>query len=58
MQDEFHKPFIKSLITIVFFTIFAMIGSHFILNKYSQHLSKDPNVLIYTAQESQNKTNH
>lgn len=52
MQDEFHQPFLKSLLSIVFVTVFSVISIHYAMKYYSQHNSKDAGVLIYTAQES------
>lgn len=34
-MNEFHKPFIKSLVLIAVVTIFAMVSSKHIVNYYS-----------------------
>lgn len=57
MQDNFHKPFLKSLVFIACVTLFAMFSIHYIATNYIKYESKDAQILIYTASESQNSTN-
>ena len=52
MSNEFHKPFIKSLITIALLTVFAMVSFHYSFKYYSSQQNNTNKVLIYTAQES------
>ena len=50
-MNEFHKPFIKSLILIALVTMFAMVLSDKIVNYYS---SKTYNPHVFTSQNSYN----
>lgn len=34
MNEEFHKPFIKSLLIIAMVTLFAMVSSHYLVDYY------------------------
>lgn len=34
MTNEYHKPFIKSMVLVAFVTVFAMISSKLIINSY------------------------
>lgn len=49
-MNEFHKPFIKSLVLITIVTLFAMISSRYIVNHYSNLTYK---TLEYSSQKSQ-----
>ena len=50
--DEFHKPFIKSLVIIAIVTMFAMVLSDKLVNYYS---SKTYNTHTFTSQNSYNE---
>jgi len=49
-MNEFHKPFIKSLVLIAIVTMFAMVSSRYILTFYSDIHYK---TLEYSSQKSQ-----
>jgi hypothetical protein len=38
MNEEFHKPFIYSLIVVAFFTIVTMFASHYLIESCGQYL--------------------
>lgn len=46
MNEEFHKPFIKSLIIAAIVTVFAMVSSNFVVNYYYKH---SLNPVIFTS---------
>ena len=53
MNEEFHKPFVKSLMIVAFVTIIAMVSSRFVIEYYSNlsfHLQK---TIEYSSQQSQ-----
>ena len=53
MNNEFHKPFIKSLIVVAVVTLVTMVSSKFII-EYYYSLSFLPNKSTdYTSQKSQ-----
>jgi hypothetical protein len=50
MNNEFHKPFIKSLLIVALVTVFAMISSKYIIEAYaSSLLSKN---IEYSSQKN------
>lgn len=49
-MNEFHKPFIKSLLIVAAVTIFTMISSRYLINYYSNLSYK---TLEYSSQKSQ-----
>lgn len=49
-MNEFHKPFIKSLVLIAIVTVFAMVSSRYLLNFHSDIYHK---TLEYSSQKSQ-----
>jgi hypothetical protein len=49
-MNEFHKPFIKSLVLIAIVTMFAMVSSRYLLNFHSNTYYK---TLEYSSQKSQ-----
>jgi|688.fasta_scaffold163520_4 hypothetical protein len=51
-SDEFHKPFIKSLILIAIVTMFTMVISDKLMNYYNSPRHKTP---IFTSQNSYNE---
>lgn len=52
MSDEFHKPFLKSLLFIAFVTIFAMASSHYAIRYYANSTNNSNETTIYTIKES------
>ena len=49
-MNEFHKPFIKSLVVITIVTMFAMVSSRYIVNYYSNLSHK---TVEYSSNNSQ-----
>ena len=49
-MNEFHKPFIKSLVVITIVTMFAMVSSRYIVNYYSNLSHK---TVEYSSSNSQ-----
>ena len=58
MSKEFHKPFVKSLVIIAFFTVFFIISSRYIVNYYSKMIFKPQKTTEYSSQESQETSFH
>jgi hypothetical protein len=56
MNNEFHKPFIKSLLIVAIFTVFAMISSKYIVEYYINHSFYPHKTLEYSSQKSQGET--
>lgn len=53
--EDFHKPFLKSLIIVALVTIFTMVSSHYMIEYYmndSIKSQKTPNYSIQQSQES------
>jgi hypothetical protein len=46
MNEDFHKPFIKSLVIVGLVTIFAMVSSHYLVDYYFSTYKNTP---IYTS---------
>jgi spore coat protein CotF len=53
MNNEFHKPFIKSLLIVALVTVFAMISSKYIVEYYINHSFYPHKNLEYSSQKSQ-----
>jgi len=53
MNNEFHKPFIKSLIIVALVTVFAMVSSKYIIEYYMNHSFSPSQTLEYSSQKSQ-----
>lgn len=51
-NDQFHIPFLKSLVTIAAFTIVSMISAHYFIYK---SFSTAPNTPEYTSSSSYNQ---
>jgi|LakMenE27Jul10ns_1017307.scaffolds.fasta_scaffold02688_2 hypothetical protein len=51
--NEFHKPFIKSLILVAFVTVFAMISSKYVANYYLNTKFHPAKTIEYSSQKSQ-----
>lgn len=52
-NNEFHKPFIKSLLLIAIVTVFAMVSSKYIVNYYSKYNILPAKSIEYSSQKSQ-----
>ena len=53
MTNEYHKPFIKSLILVALVTVFAMVSSRFVVNYYIKYNILPAKTLEYSSQKSQ-----
>jgi hypothetical protein len=53
MINEFHKPFIKSLIIVALVTVFAMVSSKYIIEYYINHSFYPHKTIEYSSQKSQ-----
>ena len=51
MNEEYHKPFIKSLIIVAFVTVVAVISSHYIIDYYANQLLLPPKTIEYSIQK-------
>jgi hypothetical protein len=56
MTNEYHKPFIKSLILVAFVTVFAMVSSRYVVNYYYNHNFLPVKTLEYSSQKSPEST--
>jgi len=56
MTEEFHKPFLKSMILVAFVTVFAMVSSRYVINYYLSHNFSPAKTLEYSSQKSQDTT--
>jgi hypothetical protein len=54
--NEFHKPFIKSLILVAFVTVFAMVSSKYVTNYYLNTKFHPAKTLKYSSQKSHEPT--
>lgn len=50
MNEEFHKPFIKSLLVVAIGTVVFMVSSHFLVEYYFSHYS---NTQVFTSAPSE-----
>jgi len=55
--NEFHKPFIKSLILVAFVTVFAMVSSKYVANYYLNTKFHPAKSLEYSSQKSYESDN-
>ena len=53
MNNEYHKPFIKSMILVAFVTVFAMVSSKYVVNYYFNTKISPAKTLEYSSQKSQ-----
>lgn len=53
MSNEYHKPFLKSLIFAGFLTIGFMIFSHYVIRYYSNSLIPSPVTIEYSSQHEE-----
>jgi hypothetical protein len=51
MNEEFHKPFIKSLIVVAVVTLVTMVSSKFIIEYYYGLSINPPKILKYSSNE-------
>jgi hypothetical protein len=54
-NEEFHKPFIKSLLIVALVTVFAMVSSKYIVEYYINHSFSPSQTLEYSSQKSQDE---
>jgi hypothetical protein len=54
--NEFHKPFIKSLVLVAFVTVFAMVSSKYVVEYYLSHNYPPAKSLEYSSQKSHEPT--
>lgn len=52
-KNDFHIPFIKSLLVVTIVTIFAMVSSRLVINYYMDHINFDNETSIYAIQKSE-----
>jgi hypothetical protein len=53
ISEEFHKPFIKSLIIVAVVTLITMVSSKFIIEYYYTLSFSPPKTIKYSSQQSQ-----
>lgn len=53
MNNEFHKPFIQSLIIITIVTVFAMVSSRYLIQQYDFSSFSPQKNIEYSSQKSQ-----
>lgn len=56
MNEEFHKPFIKSMIIVAFATLIAMVSSKFVVEYYMSLQFSPHKTIEYSSQKSQEDT--
>jgi hypothetical protein len=56
MTNEFHKPFIHSLIVVAFVTVVAMVSSKYIIESYAKYKFTPVKTLEYSSQKSPDTT--
>ena len=55
MNEEYHKPFIKSMIIVAFVTLITMISTKYVLEIYSTLPSSYQKSHEYSSQKSQDQ---
>jgi len=53
MTNEFHKPFIKSLILVAIVTIFAMVSSKYVVEYYGNYSFSHQKTTEYSSIKTQ-----
>jgi hypothetical protein len=53
MTEEFHKPFVKSLLIIAGITVVAMVSSRYVANHYANTKFYPAKTIEYSSQKSQ-----
>jgi Na+/H+-translocating membrane pyrophosphatase len=56
MTEEFHKPFVKSLLIIAFVTVVTMVSSRYVANYYTNTKFYPAKTIEYSSQKSQDTT--
>ena len=56
MTEEFHKPFVKSLLIVAFVTVVAMVSSRYVANYYINTKFYPAKTIEYSSQKSQDTT--
>lgn len=56
MMNEYHKPFIKSLIVVAFVTLIAMVSTKYVLEIYGSIPNSPHKSLEYSSQKSHDTT--
>jgi hypothetical protein len=56
MTEEFHKPFVKSLLIIAFVTVVSMVSSRYVANYYTNTKFYPAKTIEYSSQKSQDTT--
>lgn len=51
MNEEYHKPFIKSLFIIACVTIGAIVTNHYVIAYYSNSFSSQQKTIEYSIQK-------
>ena len=57
MTNEFHKPFIKSMVLVALVTVFAMVSSRYFVNYYLSHNFSPAQTIEYSSQKSYEQDN-
>lgn len=55
MMNEYHKPFIKSLLIVAVVTVFTMVSSRYVVDYYYKHNFIPAKSLEYSSQKSHDK---
>lgn len=50
--QEFHKPFIKSLLIVAIVTVFAMVSSRIVVDYYVKHIRYQSKTVEYSSIKS------
>jgi hypothetical protein len=53
VTNDFHKPFIKSLIVVAVITLITMVSSKFVIEYYYTLSFSPPKTIKYSSQQSQ-----
>lgn len=56
MNEEFHKPFIKSMIIVAFVTLIAMVSSKFVVEYYMSLPFSSHKTIEYSSHQSEENT--
>ena len=52
MTNEYHKPFIQSLILVAFVTVFTMVSTRYIITSYAKYKISPAKTSEYSSQKS------
>ena len=53
MIEDFHKPFIKSLVIVAIVTLFALVSSKYVVNHYMNIKYLPPEHTEFSSEKSQ-----